>query len=142
MIFVFVSDFDIRISDFNHSGCFMQNKPNFRKARMNLNFYLTKDYENKPRLRTPPKQTQSNPIPQRDTQYAIRDTRYKPNQTQSCPPEFTPPFVWGGRIRKACWRVNFASISTGSAQAHQTYAEEQECCCGRFGNCNYKLEAV
>ncbi len=24
-----------------------QNKPNFRKARMNLNFYLTKDYENK-----------------------------------------------------------------------------------------------
>jgi hypothetical protein len=23
-----VSDFDIRISDFNHSGCFMQNKPN------------------------------------------------------------------------------------------------------------------
>jgi len=24
----------------------MQNKPNFRKARMFLNFYLTKDYEN------------------------------------------------------------------------------------------------
>ncbi len=24
----------------------------------------------------------TNPIPQRDTQYAIRDTRYKPNQTQ------------------------------------------------------------
>ena len=28
---------------------------------MKLNFYSTKDYENKPRLRTPPKQTQSNP---------------------------------------------------------------------------------
>jgi len=26
---------------------FMQNKPNFRKAAMFLNFYLTKDYENK-----------------------------------------------------------------------------------------------
>ena len=29
---------------------------------MNLNFYLTKDYENKPRLPAPGKQTQSNPI--------------------------------------------------------------------------------
>ena len=30
-----------------------KNKPNFRKAKMKLNFYSTKDYENKPRLRTP-----------------------------------------------------------------------------------------
>ncbi|GAJ16347.1 unnamed protein product, partial [marine sediment metagenome] len=29
---------------------------------MNLNFYSTKDYENKPRLPAPGKQTQSNPI--------------------------------------------------------------------------------
>ena len=35
-----------------------QNKPNFRKAKMKLNFYSTKDYENKPRLQTPGKQTQ------------------------------------------------------------------------------------
>jgi len=69
---------------------FMQNKPNFRKAAMFLNFYLTKYYENVPLRRraenkpnTNPIRTQSNPIPQRDTQYAIRDTRYKPNQTQS-----------------------------------------------------------
>jgi len=40
----------------------MQNKPNFRKATMKLNFYSTKHYENKPRLRTPGKQTQTNPI--------------------------------------------------------------------------------
>ena len=40
----------------------MQNKANFRKAKMKLNFYSTKDYENEPRLRTPGKQTQSNPI--------------------------------------------------------------------------------
>ena len=39
-----------------------QNKPNFPKAKMKLNFYSTKDYENKPRLPAPPKQTQSNPI--------------------------------------------------------------------------------
>ena len=44
------------------ADCFMQNKPNFRKAKMNLNFYSTKDYENQGRLRTPAKQTQSNPI--------------------------------------------------------------------------------
>ena len=31
--FEIVSDFDIRISDFNHSGCFMQNKPNFPNVR-------------------------------------------------------------------------------------------------------------
>jgi len=37
-------------------------KPNSRKAKMKLSFYSTKDYENKPRLRTPGKQTQSNPI--------------------------------------------------------------------------------
>jgi hypothetical protein len=39
----------------------MQNKPNFRKAKMKLNFYSTKDYENQGRLRTPAKQTQSKP---------------------------------------------------------------------------------
>ena len=32
------------------STLFMQNKPNFRKTKMNLNSYLTKDYENE-RLR-------------------------------------------------------------------------------------------
>jgi len=36
--------------------------PISKKPKMNLTFYSTKDYENKPRLRTPGKQTQSNPI--------------------------------------------------------------------------------
>ena len=45
--FEIVSDFDIRISDFNHSGCFMQNKPNLPDAQMNVNTVITKDYENK-----------------------------------------------------------------------------------------------
>jgi len=40
----------------------MQNKPNFRKAKMNLNLYMTKDYENKSGLLTMAKQTQTNPI--------------------------------------------------------------------------------
>jgi len=42
----------------------MQNKPNFRKTKMNLNSYLTKDYENE-RLddagKKKPKQTQLYP---------------------------------------------------------------------------------
>jgi len=37
-------------------------KPNFRKAKMNATSFITKDYENKPRLPAPRKQTQSNPI--------------------------------------------------------------------------------
>jgi len=40
----------------------MQNKPNFRKADMTLTPYSTKDYGNEPRLKTPGKQTQTNPI--------------------------------------------------------------------------------
>ena len=41
--------------------CFMQNKPNFRKAQMNVNFYSQKDYENKPAFgvrKNKPKQSQ------------------------------------------------------------------------------------
>ena len=63
--FDIVSDFDIRISDFNHSGCFMQNKPNFRYAQKNVTYFLTKNYEQLTMNNEPIK---TNPI--------------KPNQTQ------------------------------------------------------------
>ncbi|GAI16583.1 unnamed protein product, partial [marine sediment metagenome] len=36
----------------------MQNKPNLPAPQMNVNTVITKDYENKPRLLTPGKQTQ------------------------------------------------------------------------------------
>ncbi len=39
----------------------MQNKPNLLDAQMNVSYLLTKHYENEPRLRTPPKQTQIKP---------------------------------------------------------------------------------
>jgi hypothetical protein len=39
----------------------MQNKPNFLDNQMNITFYLTGYYKQKPPLRSPPKQTQSNP---------------------------------------------------------------------------------
>jgi len=39
----------------------MRNKPNFQKTEMNLNHYIRRDYKNNSRLRTPEKQTQSNP---------------------------------------------------------------------------------
>jgi len=65
---------------------FMQNKPNFRKAQMNVTKALTRDYEkktlgqrgkNKPN--TKPIQTQSNPI---KANKMPKQTQYKPKQTQ------------------------------------------------------------
>jgi hypothetical protein len=48
---------------------FMQNEPNFRKSQMNVNLYITRDYENKHNWtlgenepNSNPIQTQSNPI--------------------------------------------------------------------------------
>ena len=46
----------------NPADSFMQNKPNFRKAKMNINKVLTKYYENEPRLQAPKIQTQTKPI--------------------------------------------------------------------------------
>jgi hypothetical protein len=40
----------------------MQNKANFRKARINVNYYMQKDCENEPRLCRPEKQSQTKPI--------------------------------------------------------------------------------
>jgi len=44
------------------ADCFMQNKPNSRKAEMKLNFYSATGYESKLCFRVLVKQTQSNPI--------------------------------------------------------------------------------
>jgi hypothetical protein len=44
------------------SALFMQNKPNFRKAKMNTTLFSTKDYDNKHIFILDEKQTQSNPI--------------------------------------------------------------------------------
>jgi hypothetical protein len=46
----------------NQSQYKPKTNPISEKPKMKLNSYSTKDYENKPRLRTPGKQTQSNPI--------------------------------------------------------------------------------
>ena len=40
----------------------MQNKPNFQKSQMNLNFYSTKDYENKSDWTLGENKPNSNPI--------------------------------------------------------------------------------
>jgi len=69
--FDIVSDFVLRISNFASLGPlhlsrilyksarFLQNKPNFKIGKMNANFSRTKDYQDKPLLRTQRKQTQS-----------------------------------------------------------------------------------
>jgi len=49
----------------------MQNKPNFRKSQMNLNFYSKKDYENQLCLPASGKQTQSKPISVLKTRIAV-----------------------------------------------------------------------
>jgi len=60
-------------------------KPNLRKAQMNVNLYVTKDYERNDIFAVPENKANSNPIPQRDTRYAIRNTRYKPNSNPNKP---------------------------------------------------------
>jgi len=73
---------------------FMQNKPNFRKAQMNVNMVLTRDYakktpgergKNKPNSN--PIQTQSNPIKAnkmpKQTQYKPKTNPIKPNFPKS-----------------------------------------------------------
>gem|GEM_PF-2573811 len=77
---------------------FMQNKPNFQKAQMNVSRVSTRDYEkkdtwwsrkNKPNSN--PIQTQSNPI---KANKMPKQTQYKPKQTQF-------PYYW------LCLRRNF-----------------------------------
>jgi len=46
----------------------MQNKANFKKARMNVTCYLQKDYENEPHLCRSGKQSQTKPISNRKTE--------------------------------------------------------------------------
>jgi hypothetical protein len=61
-------DFEI-VSDFNHSGCFMQNKPNFQNGKMNASSAITMNYEqltmnytNKNKPNTKPIKPNTNPI--------------------------------------------------------------------------------
>jgi len=63
LYFDIVSDLELRISYFAGLGIFttvesalqidlfMQNKPNFRKAKMNVNLYVIKEYENETAFR-------------------------------------------------------------------------------------------
>jgi len=69
LYFEFVSDLELRISDLRkirpaNFESFMQNKPNFRKAKMNVNLALTKDYRKNYSLaskKTNPNKPNSNP---------------------------------------------------------------------------------
>ncbi|MHC4889941.1 MAG: hypothetical protein ACYTEO_10825, partial [Planctomycetota bacterium] len=85
---------ELRISDFASLGIFtlvknplqiapfMQNKPNFRKSQMNVSIFSQKAYENISDWTLGKNKPNQSQLSQRDTQYAIRDTKYKPNQTQ------------------------------------------------------------
>ena len=65
---------------------FMQNKPNFRKVKLNVTKVLAKDYDQldtwsigKNKAKTNPIQTQTNPIKANKTP---KQTQFKPKQTQ------------------------------------------------------------
>jgi len=116
--FDIVSDFVLRISYFVSHGTsttvesplqissFMQNKPNFPKSQINVTKVITRDNEDKTlgergknKPNTKPKQSQTNPIPEKhkmNVSYIItkgyenkphfwvkaKQTQYKPKQTQ------------------------------------------------------------
>jgi hypothetical protein len=63
----------------------MQNKPNSPNDKTTATSYATQIYSSIPIHPTPKKQTQTKPIPQRNTRYATRNTKIKPNQTQTNP---------------------------------------------------------
>ncbi len=64
----------------------MQNKANFRKAKMNVNLYNTTDYENKWQRRVRKNKANTNPIKANTKPIKAnimpKQTQYKPNQTQ------------------------------------------------------------
>jgi len=114
--FDIVSNFVLRISYFSYRdtnfsstfvvsalqiALFMQNKPNFQKAQMNVSRVSTVDYErkdtwwsgkNKPNSN--PIQTQSNPI---KANKMPKQTQYKPKQTQFQRQKILPRFTINGR---------------------------------------------
>jgi len=68
--FDIVLDLDIRISDFNHSGCFIQNEPNFRKSQMNVTIYSQMAYENKWQRTLGENEPNTNPNEPNQSQFA------------------------------------------------------------------------
>jgi len=71
----------------------MQNKPNSRSAKTTATSYATHIYSNIPLRAAPKKQTQTKPIPQRNTRYATRNTKNKPNETQFRPAASAPRYA-------------------------------------------------
>jgi len=71
----------------------MQNKPNFRNDKMNINSAITKDYEYEPRLRPPRKQTQSNPISTQKRRFKIVILPVPEFRSRGSTVEATPPQI-------------------------------------------------
>jgi hypothetical protein len=84
-----------RVSSIKYPALFMQNKPNFKMGNIDISTASTKSYANEQRTinnERYSKQTQTKPIPQRNTpprplagRYATRNTKNKPKQTQFTP---------------------------------------------------------
>jgi hypothetical protein len=98
LYFDIVSDLELRISDFAGLGIFtlvknplqiapfMQNKPNFRKAKMNVTSFITNVYENVSNWKLGENKANTKPnkanLPAPSDETNPIQTQYKPNQTQ------------------------------------------------------------
>jgi hypothetical protein len=107
----------------------MQNKPNLRKAQVNVNLYNTTDYEEKSNStlgenepNSKPIQTQTKPIPERpemnanvfitkdyENETTLRPQKNKPNQSQFPPPRDSREAVYredpkGYPLSQGFWR--------------------------------------
>jgi len=98
LYFEIVSDLELRISDFASLGIFtlvenalqiapfMQNKANFRKAKMNVKSLITVDYENIANWKLGENKANTNPIKANTKpikpKTKPKQTQYKPNQSQ------------------------------------------------------------
>ncbi len=95
LYFDIVSDLELRISDFASLGIFtlvesplqissfLTNKANFKKNQVNVTSLITVAYENKSNWTLGENKPNSNPI---KANKMPKQTQYKANQTQSCPP--------------------------------------------------------
>ena len=109
---------------------FLQNKPNFRKVKLNVNRVLTKDYEDRTlgqagktnpiQTQFKANQTQSNPI---KANKMPKQTQYKPNtKSQTRPWRACKPSVWRDKGKKwsrgANVRIEKSAISHNSVSKY------------------------
>jgi len=113
------------------STLFMQNKANFRKAKMNVNSFITKDYERNDIFAVPENKANSNPIKANlpNAQMNISSVLTKdyenkprlpapPKQTQTNPISLLPKSPGLTTLTPFCCRIIFTAIGLKKPKIH------------------------